>query len=487
MDPKLRITPDDLADPGVDEILEEQRAVRAMAARAEELSLLRRTMFSSVFYTAFVGMVGAFLAWVFIEPMYEDVTTVTGAIVRVHPEATLGACQQCQKLFPADGTAQDAPKCPQCGTPLETDLASPVRGMFELAKTHVYVVPGMTKRSRGGSAQVIKSASELSAEQRVRIRGQIPGDQAFFATQSLIAYKVEMDPPSAPNEQRGEPDLAAVWKTTDRINTFWFAIIGGLIALMIGSVEGIASLNFRQALFCGGVGLGVGFLGGLLGGYLADQLYGAAQQLTARLAGEEGSGGIEDLHGWVLFAQTAGRSLAWGAVGTALALGQGIARRSKKLIVNGLLGGCLGGLFGGMLFDPICKLSGGEGAELSRAVGFTTIGLLVGLMLGLVEHLAKEAWLLLRTGPLAGKQFIIHRLSTSIGGSPQCDVYLFKDPEVQARHAVLTRVGRAYEIQDLDTPSGTFVNGQKIVKRVLRDGDQVTIGSTELEYRWRGY
>ena len=34
-------------------------------------------------------------------------------------------------------------------------------------------------------------------------------------------------------------------------------------------------------------------------------------------------------------------------------IGQGIALRENKVLLNGLLGGVLGGLLGGLVFDPI--------------------------------------------------------------------------------------------------------------------------------------
>ena len=48
------------------------------------------------------------------------------------------------------------------------------------------------------------------------------------------------------------------------------------------------------------------------------------------------------------------------------------------------------------------------------------------------------------------------------------------------------RVGHGFEIADLETKSGTLVNGVRAPRRILRDGDTITIGSTELEYRSRG-
>jgi pSer/pThr/pTyr-binding forkhead associated (FHA) protein len=89
-------------------------------------------------------------------------------------------------------------------------------------------------------------------------------------------------------------------------------------------------------------------------------------------------------------------------------------------------------------------------------------------------------------GPLAGKQFVVYKHPTLIGSSPHCDIYLFKEPQAGAEHARLNRIGRAYEIEDLSTRSATVVNGVAVQKRILRDGDRITIGATLLEYRSRG-
>ena len=88
--------------------------------------------------------------------------------------------------------------------------------------------------------------------------------------------------------------------------------------------------------------------------------------------------------------------------------------------MNGLLGGVLGGLLGGLLFDPIdIMLSDHTNASLSRAVGFAIVGIMVGLFVGLVERWTKTAWVLMKAGPLSGKQFVIYRNPTVIGSAAQ--------------------------------------------------------------------
>jgi hypothetical protein len=181
-----------------------------------------------------------------------------------------------------------------------------------------------------------------------------------------------------------------------------------------------------------------------------------------------------------------GRSAGWAVAGLPAGIGQGVALRQKKIIFNGIVGGALGGLLGGLLFDPIAMLFASQGeAWLSRMVGFTSIGFFVGLFVGLVEGWTKTAWLLMRQGPLAGKQFVLFRDTTVLGSSPNADVYLFKDERIEPKHAQIRNRGGRFEIEDLQTPDGTYVNGQPITKHVLRAGDQITLGRTVLEFSVR--
>jgi hypothetical protein len=277
-----------------------------------------------------------------------------------------------------------------------------------------------------------------------------------------------------PAEESPGVDLARVAARTNLSAALWLGVIGGLVGLLIGAVEGLVCLHFRQAAVCGGLGLVVGFAGGLVGILPAGLVYAVSSTLAAGLSGDVSYITAGDLHGMPLFLQIVGRSLAWAVAGMALPLGQGIARKSKKIIVNGLLGGAIGGALGGLLFDVIAKLSGSEGAELSRCIGFTLIGLLVGLLIGLVEQLAKEAWL------------CVYRPEITIGSSPACDIYVFKDGLVRETHARLVRIGRAHQIDNLDESGQTFVNGVAVTRRVLSDRDQIRVGATEFEYRVRG-
>lgn len=70
-----------------------------------------------------------------------------------------------------------------------------------------------------------------------------------------------------------------------------------------------------------------------------------------------------------------------------------------------------------------------------------------------------------------------------IGRSRSADYYV-SDPNASRRHARVSISGNEMRIEDLGSKNGTLVNGVRLVgARVLRDGDQVTIGSQQLTLR----
>jgi pSer/pThr/pTyr-binding forkhead associated (FHA) protein len=69
-----------------------------------------------------------------------------------------------------------------------------------------------------------------------------------------------------------------------------------------------------------------------------------------------------------------------------------------------------------------------------------------------------------------------------IGRSRECDVQV-EDANVSRRHAELRQEGASYWIVDLDSTNGIEVNGRKLKRSKLEDGDRVTMGSTDILFR----
>jgi hypothetical protein len=68
-----------------------------------------------------------------------------------------------------------------------------------------------------------------------------------------------------------------------------------------------------------------------------------------------------------------------------------------------------------------------------------------------------------------------------IGRSRDSDIRL-EDPNASRRHAEVRREGAAYWIIDLDSTNGVAVNGRRIKRSQLAEGDRITIGSTDLVF-----
>jgi len=75
--------------------------------------------------------------------------------------------------------------------------------------------------------------------------------------------------------------------------------------------------------------------------------------------------------------------------------------------------------------------------------------------------------------PIA-KPLILGRLETN-------DVPI-KDGKASREHAKVYPQGQDFAIVDLNSSNGTFVNGQKVTKRVLRSGDEISIGMVTLRF-----
>lgn len=73
--------------------------------------------------------------------------------------------------------------------------------------------------------------------------------------------------------------------------------------------------------------------------------------------------------------------------------------------------------------------------------------------------------------------------SAIVGRDPSSAVPL-QDPSVSWRHAEMTIASARAFVRDLGSGTGTWVNGQAVtVPRVMRDGDKIRIGNTELTVR----
>ena len=81
-----------------------------------------------------------------------------------------------------------------------------------------------------------------------------------------------------------------------------------------------------------------------------------------------------------------------------------------------------------------------------------------------------------------GTKHELDGLETTIGRSKECDIQL-ADANVSRKHAEVRQEGAAYWAIDLDSTNGMEVNGRRQKRAKLRQGDRITLGSTELVFR----
>lgn len=83
-------------------------------------------------------------------------------------------------------------------------------------------------------------------------------------------------------------------------------------------------------------------------------------------------------------------------------------------------------------------------------------------------------------GSILGNYFIeTDRLT--LGRTAANDVHIF-DQAVSKEHAVILTVGNDQILEDLGSTNGTVVNGQKVKKHILQNGDVIELGRYRLKY-----
>jgi FHA domain/zinc-ribbon domain len=98
-----------------------------------------------------------------------------------------------------------------------------------------------------------------------------------------------------------------------------------------------------------------------------------------------------------------------------------------------------------------------------------------------VEGVEGPALVVRSGGGRSGEVFQLQGESTTVGRSPDCDIFL-DDVTVSRRHAVITDQGGRFVIEDLGSLNGTFLNRQRIEQAPLTDDDEVQIGKYRLVF-----
>ena len=88
-------------------------------------------------------------------------------------------------------------------------------------------------------------------------------------------------------------------------------------------------------------------------------------------------------------------------------------------------------------------------------------------------------------GPDRGRRYELTGKTVTIGRESSNGIQLH-DTEASRRHVELCETENGYDLVDLESSNGTFVNNERIVRRSLQNGDRLEIGRTRMIFTTSG-
>lgn len=243
--------------------------------------------------------------------------------------------------------------------------------------------------------------------------------------------------------------LDSSFKRSVLVIGFWTALlaIGLSFALVVGqnSVLRRALVTKRQGILL------------TIGALIAGTVSGSASQLLFTFVAQ------------VHFLLTAGQVLGWALLGSLLGLGMAmfipnLQRRSATIA------GAVGGFIGAIAF-----LSGANtlGELAGRLLGAVVLGFCIGLMVALVEQLAREASLIVHWNAKEKSIINLGEIPVVLGSSSESHVYLPKEKGFLPTTALVTFRNGRIEIDNKMTNS----------KQTLHNGSKLQMGNLLIEIK----
>ncbi|APT92558.1 oxoglutarate dehydrogenase inhibitor [Corynebacterium phocae] len=92
-----------------------------------------------------------------------------------------------------------------------------------------------------------------------------------------------------------------------------------------------------------------------------------------------------------------------------------------------------------------------------------------------------QALLVVKRGPNAGARFLLDQPTTTAGRHPEADIFL-DDVTVSRRHAEFRVSEGKFEVVDVGSLNGTYVNREPRNSQELSVGDEIQIGKFRLVF-----
>lgn len=212
---------------------------------------------------------------------------------------------------------------------------------------------------------------------------------------------------------------------------------------------------------------------------------------------------------WLARGETMVPSFFWNlAIAFALAMSVSVATqptpaRYKRAMLGGLAAGLvafflrisLGGTLEGIvqtsrldyshLEESVRALQRWRPYNFERLFDFVGLGSALGLVLGIGDTVVRHAWVRVMLPSNETRDFPMEEGPNRIGSQEGIEVPLFGDSRITAVHATIERHKDGYYLTDMGSPGGTELNRQPVRQSPLKDGDEVHIGRTYMQFRQR--
>lgn len=91
-------------------------------------------------------------------------------------------------------------------------------------------------------------------------------------------------------------------------------------------------------------------------------------------------------------------------------------------------------------------------------------------------------WIVALNGDHKGEDFRLKAGKNVIGAAADCDIVL-TDKKVSRKHCTIRYEGGEFQIADLDSSNGTFVNEERTQKHDLIDNDVIKLGDIQFKFK----
>jgi pSer/pThr/pTyr-binding forkhead associated (FHA) protein len=100
-------------------------------------------------------------------------------------------------------------------------------------------------------------------------------------------------------------------------------------------------------------------------------------------------------------------------------------------------------------------------------------------VVSLADLPAGGAVLVVRAGPQAGLKVLLTQPLTRLGRHPDSDVFL-DDITVSRRHSEIERRNGVFEVRDVGSLNGTYLNQKRVERAPIHNGDELQVGKFRL-------